>query len=114
MSPHTSSVCSCSVAWFCRYKTNVTRLMKDCFGDKIPQFLQTYMTEVYALGYTDKPNYSRLRKIFTDHLHGRDPTKTLEWVSPGPGKVCVLCRLLLAKAGVFLPLAETITSQGQG
>ncbi len=40
------------------------------------------MAEVYKLGYTDVPSYSKLRKIFEDQLGARDPRKTLEWVAP--------------------------------
>ena len=55
--------------------------MTDCFGPSSPKYLRTYMEEIYKLGYSDKPPYSKLRIIFQNQLHGRDPTKTLEWVA---------------------------------
>ena len=67
-----------------RYKMNVPKLVADCYGTtKPPKFLETYLTEVFKLEYADKPDYIKLKKIFTDRLQKRDPTKTLEWV-PSP------------------------------
>lgn len=65
-----------------RYKENVEKLITDCFVTSNPKFLLSYMKEVYKLGYSETPNYPKLMKIFTDQLHGCDPTETLEWL-PG-------------------------------
>ena len=54
----------------------------DCFRSArpIPQFLELYMTQVYKLQYSDSPDFSQFKKIFEDHLNGRDPSISLEWM----------------------------------
>lgn len=64
--------------------------MKACFGCNGPRFLKSYMTEVYKLKYNEVPNYSKLKKLFTDHLGTRNPTKTLEWISSSPTRKVLL------------------------
>jgi len=92
----------------CRYKGHVGTLMTDCFGSakNSPKFLQTYMNDVYKLGYTDAPQYSKLRGIIQNHLSGRDATRTLEWITqvsrmPGCAALVLTCTLL------FRPLQIT-------
>lgn len=53
--------------------------MEDCC--RPPKYLKSYMEEAYKLEYADKPPYSKLQEIFLDQLHGRDPVKTLEWIT---------------------------------
>lgn len=62
-----------------RYHKDAARLVGDCGGSKA---LEKYMAEVYKLQYNDVPQYSKLRKIFEDHLQGHDPKTTLEWLHP--------------------------------
>lgn len=72
---------------FHRYQKKVEKLMKDCFGSAHnTKFLQEYMSEVYKLDYTETPDYIKLKWIFTKQLHGRDPTKTLEWLAPAKSR----------------------------
>ena len=64
---------------FFRYKNNVVKLLEDTFGSEqsVPQFMEQYMTEMYRLKYAEKPDISRLMKLF--ECDG-DPTLTLEWI----------------------------------
>lgn len=65
------------------YKGNAPKLVKDCFGSGSgSKALQGYMSEVYKLGYSAKPPYEKLHKFFKDQLSGRNPVKTLEWLTP--------------------------------
>ena len=65
--------------------------MKACFGGSSPpSCLRDYMDTVYQLGYTDEPNYSKLKELFTKQLkalgcHG-DGKDSLDWITSG--KVC--------------------------
>ena len=80
--------------------------MKDCFGTNSPQYLQKYMDEVYKLNYSEKPAYLKLRELFKDHLHTRDPVKTLEWVVGSP-KVRWIVALFIQKKITSLSTLET-------
>ena len=78
----TSLSCCLIMYLFLRYQQNIPALMEDCFGrDRpVPQFLQEYVTQVYALKYDDQPDFSMFMSIFEKQLGGRDPTLTLEWI----------------------------------
>ena len=71
-----------------RYHGDVSGLLKACFGGVAPpSCLRGYMEDVYKLGYSDKPNYNKLKELFTKELNalgcrgdGRDG---LDWIPPG-------------------------------
>ena len=62
--------------------------MEDCFkGRAVPPCLREYMSNVYSLEYTEKPNYVKLKKLFLDELKRnkmRDDKSNIDWIS---GKV---------------------------
>ena len=76
---------------FHRYHCDAGALLKACFGEvDFPLCLQDYMEAVYLLGYQEKPNYIKLKQLFTKQLRalgcrgdGRD---TLDWITSS--KVC--------------------------
>ena len=72
----------------CRYHGDAVGLVKACFGGvSPPSCLRAYMDAVYGLGYTDQPNYNKLKELFTKELKalgsrgdGRDG---LDWITSG-------------------------------
>ena len=73
-------------------------MLRDCFrSDSPPEFLAVYMTEVYKLEYTQAPDYSKLARLFTRQLQGRDPRKTLEWMFSSGIKVETLLDVITEK-----------------
>lgn len=61
------------------------------------------MTEVYKLTYIEKPDYNKLKTLFTNQLKNRDPTKSLEWLSSVQSrKVLDLLPFLYCKAEIYL------------
>ncbi|XP_028824750.1 serine/threonine-protein kinase VRK3 isoform X1 [Denticeps clupeoides] len=52
-----------------RYLTDVPGLLSCCFGKRtVFGVLQLYLSQVMALDYTDKPNYTQLRAELTEEL----------------------------------------------
>ena len=69
----------------CSFHGDSEGLLKACFGGRYPPCLRQYMHEVYQLGYQDKPNYTKLKELFTKQLrdlgcHG-DGKDMLDWIS---------------------------------
>lgn len=78
--------------YVCRYHGDSAGLLKACFsGESYPSCLKLYMEAVYKLGYQDKPNYCKLKQLFTKELkdlscHGHVEDK-LDWIKTSPSKV---------------------------
>ncbi|NXY92753.1 VRK3 kinase, partial [Alcedo cyanopectus] len=52
-----------------KYKNDVKCLLQLCFKQKsIPGALQSYLQQVLALGYEEKPDYAALRQLFLKPL----------------------------------------------
>ncbi|XP_066569638.1 serine/threonine-protein kinase VRK3 isoform X2 [Amia ocellicauda] len=52
-----------------RYKTDIKALLDQCFGrKKVPAAMQTYLCQVMALQYSEKPDYQGLRSGMTEAL----------------------------------------------
>uniref|UniRef100_A0A673M3K1 non-specific serine/threonine protein kinase n=1 Tax=Sinocyclocheilus rhinocerous TaxID=307959 RepID=A0A673M3K1_9TELE len=52
-----------------RCRDNIDEFLKSCFpSENIPEEIKKFMQEVKALGYTDKPNYAKLRGILQQGL----------------------------------------------
>ncbi|XP_016319436.1 serine/threonine-protein kinase VRK1-like [Sinocyclocheilus anshuiensis] len=52
-----------------RCRDNIDEFLKSCFpSENIPEEMKKFMQEVKALGYTDKPNYAKLRGILQQGL----------------------------------------------
>ena len=59
--------------------------MKACFGGvSPPSCLRAYMDAIYRLGYTDKPDYDKLKELFTKELKALgcrgDGKDSLDWI----------------------------------
>ena len=72
----------------CRYHGDAVGLVKACFGDvPPPSSLRAYMDAVYRLGYTDRPDYDKLKELFTKELKGLgcrgDGRDSLDWITSG-------------------------------
>ena len=71
-----------------RYHGDAVGLLKACFGDvRPPSSLRAYMDAVYRLDYTDRPDYHKLKDLFTKELkalgcHG-DGKDSLDWITSG-------------------------------
>uniref|UniRef100_A0A673K6J6 non-specific serine/threonine protein kinase n=1 Tax=Sinocyclocheilus rhinocerous TaxID=307959 RepID=A0A673K6J6_9TELE len=52
-----------------RCRDNIDEFLKSCFpSENIPEEMKKFMQEVKALGYTDKPDYAKLRGILQQGL----------------------------------------------
>ncbi|XP_043930578.1 serine/threonine-protein kinase VRK1 [Protopterus annectens] len=51
-----------------RYRDNISSLMTKCFSGKDAPEIAKYLEYVKAMGYTEKPQYKKLREIFLDGL----------------------------------------------
>lgn len=74
----------------CRYKSNVSGLLKACFeGGEAPVCLKKYMEDVYQYEYDETPNYVLLKSLFTKELKDngwKDNKDGIEWLSSGTTK----------------------------
>ncbi|TSV68137.1 Serine/threonine-protein kinase VRK1 [Bagarius yarrelli] len=100
-----------------RCRNNLKDFMKSCFtAGQEPEEMMKYMEEVKKLGYTDKPDYAKLRSILQQGLKSISTTDDdkLDFAAlvsgAGPSSVRVL------SACVYSPLmyhkfADTVTSE---
>ncbi|XP_073683178.1 serine/threonine-protein kinase VRK1 isoform X1 [Garra rufa] len=52
-----------------RCRDNIDEFLKSCFpSEKIPEEMKKFMQEVKGLGYTDKPDYAKLRGVLQQGL----------------------------------------------
>ena len=106
----------------CRYHGDAVGLLKACFGAvSPPSSLTAYMDAVYRLGYTDQPDYSKLKDLFTKELKALgcrgDGKDSLDWITSGkvcfPNKYLVKITHLLFVSEQILLLSPLTTAEGK-
>lgn len=105
------SSCSVYTSTQCRYKTDVSGLLKSCFSSgSPPTCLREYITYIHSLDYYTTPNYHKAKQMFTKELssHGfKDDGKNLDWFIPRSTKVITFGSELILALFCLLSFCET-------